>query len=332
MSTIATAPHTRPIGIIYEHEGWLEPLFSALDAQGLAYERVFANDQVFDPAGPPPDWSLAVNKVSPSSYLRGHAPSIAFARQYLPFLESHGIPVINGSDAFHLETSKAQQLLLLKGLGIRAPRAHVATDPIRAADAAAGLLFPVIVKPNVGGSGALMRRFETLADLAAAAPELDAGPDGTLLVQEYLEPADGRIVRVEFLDGEYLYAIGITNDRAADFNLCPADICQVPDDLDNCPADAPAKKALRIEAVQAPADVIASVLRIADAGHLDVGGIEYLIAARDGLPYIYDINALSNFVTDAPTLVGFDPHARFARFLSERATAGAAVRPPAQVS
>lgn len=320
MSAAATISTTRPIGIIYEHEGWLEPLFNALDAQGIAYERVFANDQVFDPAGPPPDWSLAVNKVSPSSYLRGHAPSIGFARQYLPFLESHGIPVINGSDAFRLETSKALQLLLLKRLGIRAPRAHVATDPSRAAEAAAGLVFPVIVKPNVGGSGALMRRFDAQADLIAAAPELDAGPDGTLLVQEYLRPADGRIVRVEFLDGEYLYAIGITNDRASDFNLCPADICQVPEDLDS-PVDAPVKKALRIEAAQPPAEVIASVLRIAEAGNLDVGGVEYLIAERDGLPYIYDINALSNFVTDAPTLVGFDPHARFARFLGERAKA-----------
>lgn len=325
MSSAPTATNrlTRPIAIIYEHEAWLEPLFSALDAQGIPYQKVFANDQVFDPAGPPPDWSLAVNKVSPSSYLRGHSPSIAFARQYLPFLESHGIPVINGSDAFRLETSKALQLLLLKRLGIRAPRAHVATDPSRVAEAAAGLMFPVIVKPNVGGSGALMQRFDALADLVAAAPDLDAGPDGTLLVQEYLEPADGRIVRVEFLGGEYLYAIGITNDRAADFNLCPADICQVPEDLDNCPVDAPTKKALRIDAVQAPADVIASVLRIAEAGGLDVGGVEYLVAARDGLPYVYDINALSNFVTDAPTLVGFDPHARFARFLGARAKATA---------
>jgi len=60
--------------------------------------------------------------------------------------------------------------------------------------------------------------------------------------------------------------------------------------------------------------------RIARAGSLDVGGVEYLVAARDGLPYIYDINALSNFVTDAPSLVGFDPHAQFARWLVERAS------------
>jgi len=308
----------RPIGILYENEAWLEPLFAALDQAGLPFERVFANEQSFDPAARAPEWSLALNKVSPSSYVRGHLPSIAFARQFLPFLEERGVSVVNGSAAFRLETSKALQLLLLDRLGIRAPRARVVNDASRLEAAAVGLRFPVIAKPNVGGSGALMRRFESAEDLAtAAAADVDLGPDGTALVQEYLEPEDGTITRVEFLDGEYLYAIRITNDRQTDFNLCPADICQT--DFDNCVVDAPVKRQLKIEVVTPPADVVRDVLRIAQAGALDVGGVEYLVAARDGLPYVYDINALSNFVTDAERLVGFDPHARLARYLATRA-------------
>ena len=316
---------SKPIAILYENESWMQPLFAALDATGAPYERVFVNELSFDPDAPAPHWSLAVNKVSPSSYLRGHSESLSFARRYLPFLEEHGIPVVNGSDAFALELSKAQQLLLLERLGIRAPRAHAASDAARIVDAARGLRFPVIVKPNIGGSGALMRRFDDIDELAGAAATLDRGPDGTVLVQEYIESADGSIVRVEFLDGEYLYAIKITNDRAQDFNLCPADICQVPgeaEEWDNCVVDAPAKKALKIEAFDAPQEMIDAVLRIAKEGSLDVGGVEYLVSASDGLPYVYDINALSNFVTDAETLVGFDPHARFARYLVARARAG----------
>ena len=328
----------RPIAVLYENESWMEPLFAALDATDAPYERVFVNERSFDPAAEAPAWSLAVNKVSPSSYLRGHSASLAFARQFLPFLEERGVPVVNGTEAFRLETSKALQLLLLDRLGIRAPRAHVANATSRLVEAARGLEFPVIVKPNVGGSGALMRRFDSLEELASAADGIDLGPDATALVQEYHEPLDGSISRVEFLDGEYLYAIRITNDRAQDFNLCPADICQVPSDVvvpgatsagapefDNCVVDAPAKKALKIERTDAPREMIESVLRIAEAGKLDVGGVEYLVSARDGLPYVYDINALSNFVTDASTLVGFDPHARFARYLVGRARAGAAV-------
>jgi D-alanine-D-alanine ligase-like ATP-grasp enzyme len=314
----------RPIAILYENEAWMAPVFGALDDAGAAYERVFVNDLSFDPAGPAPDWSLAVNKVSPSSYLRGHLRSIAATRELLPLLEQRGIPVVNGSRAFALETSKARQLLLLRQLGIRAPVARVITKPAQAPSAARELRYPVIVKPNVGGSGAHMRRFDTPEDLAGGAADLDLGPDGTGLVQEFLESEDGTIRRVEVLGGEYLYAIRIANQSAQDFNLCPADICQAQDsaEFDNCVVDAPAKKQLRIDAFDAPREIVDEVLRITRVGGLDVGGVEYLIAARDGQPYVYDINALSNFVTDAPSLVGFDPHARFARWLVERARAG----------
>ena len=313
----------RPIAILYENEAWMTPLFGALDDFGAPYERVFLNELTFDPAGSAPDWSLAVNKVSPSSYLRGHARSIAVARELLPLLEERGIPVVNGSRAFALETSKARQLLLLRQLGIRAPAARVITDPAQAPSAARELRFPVIVKPNVGGSGAHMRRFDSPEALAAGAGELDLGPDGTGLVQEFLESEDGTSRRVEFLGGEYLYAIRIASE-GQDFNLCPADICQVQESLefDNCVVDAPAKRQLRIDAFEPPGEIVDSVLRIARVAGLDVGGVEYLVAARDGLPYVYDINALSNFVTDAPTLVGFDPHARFAEWLVERARVG----------
>jgi hypothetical protein len=314
----------RPIAILYENEAWMAPVFAALDEAGAPYERVFVNDLSFDPAGPAPDWSLAVNKVSPSSYLRGHARSIAVARELLPLLEERGIPVVNGSRAFALETSKARQLLLLRQLGIRAPTARLITDPSQAPMAARELRYPVIVKPNVGGSGAHMRRFDSPEELEAGAAELDLGPDGTGLVQEFLESEDGTSRRVEVLGGEYLYAIRIANEAGGDFNLCPADICQIDGsaEFDNCVADAPAKKQLQVDAFDAPRQIVDEVLRITRVGGLDVGGVEYLIAARDGLPYIYDINALSNFVTDAPSLVGFDPHARFARWLVERARAG----------
>lgn len=313
----------RPIAILYENETWMAPLFGALDDVGAPYERVFLNELSFDPAGPAPLWSLAVNKVSPSSYLRGHARSIAVARELLPLLEERGIPVVNGSRAFALETSKARQLLLLRRLGIRAPAARVITDPAQAPSAARELRFPVIVKPNVGGSGAHMRRFDSPDALAAGAAELDLGPDGTGLVQEFIESEDGTSRRVEFLGGEYLYAIRIASE-GQDFNLCPADICQVQEssEFDNCVVDAGTKRQLRIDAFEPPGQIVDDVLHIARVAGLDVGGVEYLIAARDGQPYVYDINALSNFVTDAPSLVGFDPHARFAQWLLDRARVG----------
>ena len=170
-----------------------------------------------------------------------------------------------------------------------------------------------------------MRRFDDIASLAQAAEqgELDGlfEIDGTAILQEYHPPREGSIVRVEGLDHAFLYAIRIWNDPVEGFNLCPADICQP----DFCPADA-LKLRRRIEAEQ-PADwIVESVLRVFKAAEIDVGGVEYLESERDGRVYFYDINALSNFVTDAPTLVGFDPFARLVDYIELRAGAVAHAR------
>ena len=82
--------------------------------------------------------------------------------------------------------------------------------------------------------------------------------------------------------------------------------------------DAP-KNNLRVEAYTPPPEIVNQVERIMQAAHIDVGGVEYLIDARDGQLYYYDINALSNFVADAPRVVGFDPFARLVDYLEREA-------------
>ena len=331
------AGRQKPIGILYEHPEWFKLLFGELERRGIAYEKLYVDEHWFDPTERESRYSLVVNRVSPSSYLRGHAGSILYARQYLAHLREIGASVVNGYDAYTLETSKALQLLLFERLGVRYPEARVVNHPSQLVSAAEGLTYPVIVKPNVGGSGALMQRFDTSEALAAGAPTLEFGIDRTALVQEYLVPEEGAIVRVEVLNGEALYAIKIFTDPTEGFNLCPADICQVPAPAmaSNGAEPAPAqegeacdfgaaalttsKKPLKIEAFDAPRDVVETAIRLVREGGLDVGGVEYLVAARDGLPYFYDVNALSNFVTDAINVVGLDPTARFVDYLEQRA-------------
>ena len=64
----------------------------------------------------------------------------------------------------------------------------------------------MVVKPNIGGSGAGVRRFETVQalDAAARAGALDLGVDQTALVQEFIPADQQRIVRVEVLGGPKL--------------------------------------------------------------------------------------------------------------------------------
>lgn len=327
------------LGVLYEHPEWFRPLFAELDHRGLAYDRVDLNTHSFDPTALEMPWTFVLNRMSPSAYLRGHGRAIGYVQELLPYLEERGAQVINGSRAFAIETSKVAQLRLLTRLGLRAPRARVINDPALAAAAAEGLGFPVVVKPNIGGSGAGIQRFDSIAALAGAlsAGRLDLGIDGPALVQEFLPARDGHIVRVEVLGGEFLYAIKVYPNPDAGFNLCPADICRPGEsmpaadlaaspELDLCPVDLP-KVALRIEVTTPPRPVIDAVLAIAEAAGFDLGGVEYLVNDRDGQVYYYDINALSNFVTDALSIVGFDPYARLVDFLERRG----ALRLPAVV-
>ncbi|HEY7270830.1 MAG TPA: hypothetical protein VH951_13480, partial [Dehalococcoidia bacterium] len=216
-----TTAAPKPIGILYEHPEWFNLLFGELERRGLPFERLYVDEHWFDPALREPPYSLVVNRVSPSSYLRGHTSSILYARQVLAYLRDTDTPVVNGYDGYTLETSKALQLLLFERLGVRYPRARVVNHPSQVERAAEGLTYPVIVKPNVGGSGALMQRFDSPAALrdASRAGALDFGIDSTALVQEYLAPAESCIVRVEVLDGEYLYAIKIFTNPDEGFNL-----------------------------------------------------------------------------------------------------------------
>ena len=383
-------PSSLPIAIYYEHPDWFRPLFAAFDKRGTPYVKLDARRHFYDPAQTGCEYGVLFNRMSPSAYLRSDHPGIFYTLGYLAHLERLGTRVVNGRQAFTTETSKALQLTILQGLGLPYPKARVIGDPLAAPAAAEGLRFPVVVKANIGGSGAGVVRYDSLAELeqAAHAGTIDLGIDKTALVQEFVPARDGRITRVETLGGKYLYAIhvytsgdsfnlcpadicqttdGVELARAAregtidlgidktalvqefvpardgritrvetlggkylyaihvytpgdSFNLCPADICQTTDGVElargAAPADAP-KNRMSVEGYTPPPEVISAVERIMAASGIDVGGIEYMIDDRDGTLVYYDINALSNFVADAPRVVGFDPFARLADYLEK---------------
>jgi hypothetical protein len=314
----------RPIAIYHEHPDWFRPLFSELERRGTPHVRLDATSHRYDAAGPRPPYALVFNRMSPSAWTRGHGHGIFYTLQYLEHLERLGVRVVNGARAFLTEISKARQLSLLEGLGLPYPRARVIHDPAHAPAAAQGLRFPIVVKPNIGGSGAGVRRFDTADALRAAASDRDwsLGIDATGLVQEFVPAEEGRIVRVEVLGGRYLYAIRVYTSGES-FDLCPADICRGLDGAElersACPADAP-KNGLRVEAYQPPAAIVAEVERITTASGIDVGGVEYVVDARAGRHLFYDVNALSNFVADSPRVLGFDAHARLADWLEQEAS------------
>jgi hypothetical protein len=313
----------RPIAVYHEHPDWFRPLFAELDRRGLAYVRLDPRAHSYDPASAERDYSLFINRMSPSAYLRGGVQGIFYTLGLLGHLERIGVPVINGLRAFTTETSKARQLTILESLGLPYPRARVINHPSRAAAAAEGLRFPVVVKANVGGSGAGIVRFDTATDLARAAAEgrLDLGIDHTALVQEFIPARGGHITRVETLGGKYLYGIKLFTPGDT-FNICPADACQRTDGVEltrtACPVNAP-RTGIKVEGYTPPRSVIDAVEAIVRVAGIDLGGVEYMTDDRDGRLVYYDVNALSNFVADARNVVGLDPFARLVDYLEVRA-------------
>jgi hypothetical protein len=146
------------------------------------------------------------------------------------------------------------------------------------------------------------------------------------------------------MDGRFLYAIKVFPKFEEGFNLCPADICRPGETVQTTsqgaaasggpaastslgPADLP-RVSLRVEGYVPPDAIIRDVAEIARAARIDLGGVEYLTSDRDGQVYYYDINALSNFVSDAVHVVGFDPYAALVDYLVVRGR----LREPATVS
>ncbi len=65
---------------------------------------------------------------------------------------------------------------------------------------------------------------------------------------------------------------------------------------------------------------------MARLGRIDLCGIEYIIDHRTGEPVFYDLNVLSNFVSDAPAIVGFDPYEKLVEYLGRRLHAAVRLR------
>ena len=292
------------LAVYYEHPEWFKPLFAALDRRGVDWAPLTIQDHVFDPADPALPAPVIFNRLAMSSFMRQDEHAIFYTQAALAHWAHFGARVINGSAALSIDTSKARQLSLFKALGLETPATRVVHRYQDVVPAAAQLRFPIMVKGNIGGSGAGMVRYETIEELDAYAAdhETPAGLDGVTLVQEYVPAREGRIYRCETLKGRFLYAIAL-DGAGTTFDMCPADVCMID------------KPTVTISAFEPPLEIMEAVQAVAEASHLDVGGIEYMIDDRDGTAKFFDINALSNFVADPVAVLGYDPHEKLVDFL-----------------
>ncbi len=306
---------TPDVVVIFELPEWQKPLFSALERRGIRFATFDLKRACFDPDAVPAA-PLYFNQASPSAYVRGNTRAVPLALSLMRSLELGGARLLNGSRAFSLELSKSAQAALMHQLGIPHPRS-LAFNDVEAALAQWGEQWPALLKPEQGGSGArmyLLNSGDELVRLLRDRPDLWL-PDHLLMLQEYFEVDASRgIVRMEFLDGELLYAMRVVSHGA--FNLCPSEACNPEGGSLQCdvPETPPTAPVEFYPYADVPASAVNTGRRLIEAGGLDVGGIEYL-EASDGRLIFYDINANSNLRAPIARAFGFDPFERVVDFL-----------------
>jgi hypothetical protein len=305
---------SKKIYVIHENDAWVEPLRSAFGELALPYAEWFIDQGTLDLAATPPQ-GVFYNRMSASSHTRGHRYAAELTGGVLAWLERHGRRVINNGRALQLEISKVAQYAALALHGIRVPRTIAAVGTQHLIDAGRAMPGRFITKHNRAGKGLGVKLFDNV-DALARHVESDAfepSVDGITLIQQYIEAPEPFITRVEFVGGEFLYAVRV--DTSLGFELCPSDVCQVGDAF--CPVGetAPAASAPRFRIVRGFTHPIVERYRrfLADNG-IGIAGIEFIVDKRGDL-YTYDVNTNTNYNSDAEQEAGLYGMRTIARYL-----------------
>lgn len=287
------------IYIIHENDAWVVPLHAALDALELPYEDLFVDTGIVDFADKPPV-GVYYNRMSASSHTRDHRFAIELTDVLLAWLEGHGRRVINSRATLALERSKIAQYAALARFGIPTPTTRAAVGDASLIEIARAFDGPFVVKPNRGGKGLGVHLFRSVDALTRtlAAGELPAPVDGVMLVQQYVEPIAPVITRMEFIGGDFFYAVRV--DTSAGFELCPADAC-APDAAICQVQETPRPRFSVIPEFRHP--LVEKCRTFLQAYDAHIAGIEF-IEDTSGRAFVYDVNFNTNYNREAEAAAG----------------------------
>lgn len=286
------------IYVIHENSEWVVPLRAAFAELNLPFEEWFLDQGALDFSTPPP-LGVFYNRMSASSHTRGHRYAPEYTSTVLAWLDSHGRRVVNNSRALQLEINKIAQYAALRNFGIRTPRTFAAVGKENIINAAAQFEGSFITKHNRAGKGLGVRLFQSQAALRdyVNGGEFDDSVDGITLIQEYVRAPAPFITRVEFIGGEFLYAVQV--DTSLGFELCPADVCEIGDVA--CPvgttqiATTPSKATPRFRVLpEFNHPILSAYKKFLAANGIEVAGIEF-ITDTNGELYTYDVNTNTNY-------------------------------------
>ena len=300
----------KKIYIIHENDEWLIPLEKELKELKAPYEKWHMNSVIIDTNELPPI-GVFYNRMSASSHTRGHRYAAEYTAVVLDWLEYYQRKVINGSRALSLEISKSLQYKELKKEGIKIPKTIYAKGKEQLLNLSKNFDCPFITKHNRAGKGLGIKLFDNYQIFAKYMQhnQLEDPIDGITLIQEYIKPKNNRIIRVEFIDKKFLYAVQV--DTSQGFELCPADDCDLEGEF--CPANSTGNKFMILENFSN--QIINKYKIVLENNNIDIAGVEFLEDA-EGQIYTYDINTNTNYNSIAENLSKFNGMQTIANFLN----------------
>ncbi|MEC7644328.1 RimK family alpha-L-glutamate ligase [Idiomarina sp.] len=275
----------RDIVILHENEEWLKPLYEAFKERGVTPKIWFLDEGVV-PFHNQPDDAVYYNRMSASSHTRGHRFAPELTKLVLTWLESQNRTVVNGSQVLALEVCKLSQYAALQRSGLSVPRTFAAVGKAQLVEAAKQFNdWPLIVKPNRGGKGLGVQKFNQLDELVAYIESADYEEplDGTWLVQQYIKAKSPVITRAEFVGQKFVYAVQVNTEQG--FELCPADACEIAEKF-------------KITTRFNEHSVIRQLETFLRSNDIDVAGIEFIENSQGEL-FVYDVNTNTNYNQDA---------------------------------
>ena len=300
------------IYVIHENGLWLGSLRDEFVGLGIPYEEWDLAEGSFDLSEAPPE-GVFYNRMSASSHTRGHRYSVELTSVVLNWLESHSRRVINNSRALQLEINKGAQLSALHAGGVPTPRSIAAMGEEQIVQAAETLgSFPLIIKPNRGGTGNGVHLITSKSNLEQhiKSANYQISIDGISLLQKYIYAPNQEIIRAEFIGGKFMYAVRV--DTRDGFELCPADVCQI----ERGEANGTEKFKILPPSQQPSVELLCKCEDILAANGIEVAAIEFVYNAA-GQPFAYDLNTNTNYNDDAEQQAGIYGMQRLAHFLEQ---------------
>jgi len=299
----------KKIYIIHENDEWTSPLEEELIKLNAPYEKWHMNFNLIDTNQSPP-LGVFYNRMSASSHTRGHRYAPEYTSIILDWLEYHERKVVNGSRALNLEISKSLQYKELKNEGIKIPKTFFAKGKKQLLNLSKNFERPFITKHNRAGKGLGIKLFDDLQKFEkhVNSSYFEESIDGITILQDYIKPKNNCIIRTEFIDKKFLYAVQV--DASDGFELCPADDCD--SEVEFCPANSSGNKFMILENFSN--NILNNYKRVLQNNNIDIAGIEFL-QDSEGELFTYDINTNTNYNSVAESLSSHNGMKSIANYL-----------------